>query len=306
MPRAARCAAPTTVSRMDIELERLLQQRNVNYRRTRKRRVRTVEEARAFVDDVGFCHFWPIKDVEMPNLFQAIAGRDRPVPMEHGDPDMNNCWGWKDAALDKRWWYYGKLLGRRATLVSLDVLPLFYAVSENFGSLTDYLTEYQDGKMTAEAKQLYEALLEHGPLDKVRLRREARLSSDSAKSRVDRALVELQVGLKVLPVGVSQAGAWNYAFVYELFQRWFPEVPTQARSIKRSEAQQRLVQRYLDNVVLTDQTMIERVFRGLRWTGRELEQTIAALLEKGTIQEVQVEGTKQLQLVPAAFLDCTL
>jgi hypothetical protein len=29
--------------------------------------------------------------------------------------------------------------------------------------------------MTAEAKQLYEALLELGPLDKVRLRREARL-----------------------------------------------------------------------------------------------------------------------------------
>ena len=46
--------------------------------------------------------------------------------------------------------------------------------------------------MTAEAKQLYEALLEHGPLDKVRLRREARLTSDgnavsaSAKGLFDR------------------------------------------------------------------------------------------------------------------------
>jgi hypothetical protein len=39
------------------------------------------------------------------------------------------------------------------------------------------------------------------------------MSADSAKSRFDRALVELQVGLKVIPIGVAQAGAWNYAFV---------------------------------------------------------------------------------------------
>jgi len=65
---------------------------------------------------------------------------------------------------------------------------------ENFGELTDYLAEYEDGKMTAEAKAIYEAILENGPLDTVRLRREARMSANSAKSRFDRALVELQVG----------------------------------------------------------------------------------------------------------------
>ncbi len=32
--------------------------------------------------------------------------------------------------------------------------------SENFGELTDYLSEYEDGKMTAEAKAIYEAILE--------------------------------------------------------------------------------------------------------------------------------------------------
>jgi len=49
-------------------------------------------------------------------------------------------------------------------------------------------------------------LLKHGPLDTVRLRREARMSAESAKSRFERGLVELQVGLKVLPVGVAEAG----------------------------------------------------------------------------------------------------
>jgi hypothetical protein len=81
--------------------------------------------------------------------------------------------------------------------------------SENLGSLTDHLAEYEDGKLMAEAHAIYEAILENGALDTVRLHREARVSADSAKSRFDRALVELQVGLKVLPIGVAHTGAWN-------------------------------------------------------------------------------------------------
>jgi len=286
-----------------VNADEIQRRRAFTYRRTPERRVHTVDEARAFVEEVGFCHFWPIKGIETPNLFHAIAGRVRSVPNEHHDPDLSKSWSWKDDALDKKWWYYGKLLRRRATLVSLDTLPYFYALSENFGDLYDFVQEYEDGKMTAEAKAIYEALLEHGPLDKVRLRREARLTSDSAKSRVDRALVELEVGLKVLPVGVAQSGAWNYAFVYELFQRWFPEVPEQARPIKRTEARRVLVQRYLDNVVAADRRMIKKVFHVLRWTKRELERTIAALLEEGAVREAEIKGVEQPQLVSTDALD---
>jgi len=99
----------------------VLSAREHSYHRIPERRLCTVEDARAFVEEVGFCHFWPIKGIETPNLFHAIAGRVRPVPMEHGDPDISKCWGWKDDALDKKWWYYGKLLRRRATLVSLEI-----------------------------------------------------------------------------------------------------------------------------------------------------------------------------------------
>ena len=81
--------------------------------------------------------------------------------------------------------------------------------SENYGDLRDFVQEYEDGRMTAEAKAIYEAILEPGPLDTMRLRREARISAESAKSRFDRALVELQVGLKALPIGVARTGEWN-------------------------------------------------------------------------------------------------
>jgi hypothetical protein len=105
----------------------------------------------------------------------------------------------------------------------------------------DYLQEYEDGLMTAEAKAIYEAILENGPLDTVQLRREARMSAESAKSRFDRALVELRVGLKVLPIGVAEAGARRYAFVYEIVQRHFTDLPAQACPIGRGEARRALV-----------------------------------------------------------------
>lgn len=269
------------------------------YHRTRERRLHTIEEARSFVTEMGFCHFWPIKGVETPNLFHAIAGRERSVPNAHDDPDLSRCWSWKDHALDKRWWYYGKLLRRRATLVSLEYLPYFYALSGNFGALDDYLIEYEDGKLTAEEKWIYEAMLKYGPLDTIRLRETARLS---AKSRFDRALVELQVGLKVLPVGVTEAGAWNYAFVYEILPRHFPELPERARSIGRGEARRALVQRYLDNVVAADRAMVAKVFHVLKWTPWELDCAIAALVRKGTVREIEIGGLEKLQLLSTRTL----
>jgi hypothetical protein len=281
----------------EIPAEWVEQQRAHNYHRTAERRIQTPEQARHFVEEMGFCHFWPIKDMEMPNLFHAIAGRIRPVPMQHDDPDIAMCWGWKDAALGKRHWYYGKLLRKRATLVSLEFLPLFYACSENIGDLDDYLEEYRAGMMTAEAKWIYEALLEHGPLDTLQVREKAGLSSSGAKSRFDRALIELQAGLKVLPVGVARTGRWRYAFTYDILQRHFPDLPGQAERMERSQARKTLILRYIDNVVAIDRSAIKRIFHVLKWTSSELDRTVSALLDEGAIREATVGGLEQPQLV---------
>ena len=285
-----------------ISKEWIEEQRAHIYHRTPDRRIETVQAALAFVDEVGFCHFWPIKGAELPNLFHAVAGRVRPVPSQHDDPDISKSWRWKDDALGQRQWCYGKLLRKRATIVSLEMLPLFYASSENLGGLDDYLDEYQAGLMSAEAKWVYEALLEHGPLDTIQLRQEAHLASGNAKSRFNRALVELQTGLKVLPVGVARTGRWGYAFIYEILQRHFPELPEQARGIRRSEAQIKLVSRYLGLVVAADRTMVKRIFHVLRWTPGELERTLSALLDEDVIQEAQVSGFSQPQLVSTGAL----
>jgi hypothetical protein len=188
-------------------------------------------------------------------------------------------------------------------LVSLDVLPSFYASSRNFGELDDYMQEYRAGTLTSEAKNIYEALLKHGPLHTIQLRKEAHMSADSAKSRFDRALTELQIGLKVLPIGVAEAGAWRYAFVYEIVQRHFPDLPQKARQLKQSKARRNLVLRYVDNVVATDRPTIERVFHILDWIPSALDRTIETLIDQGLVRRRQVQGSAQPLLLSAAALD---
>lgn len=260
------------------------------YRRTPGRRVQTIEAAEKFINDVGFCFFWPIQGAELPNLFHAIAGRVRAVPNEHDDPDISKCWGWKDQSLGQRRWYYAKLLHKKATLVSMAFLPTFYALSPNFGGEEDYLEDYEAGRMSFEAKNILESLMKTGPMDTVRLRRESRLAAESAKSTFERSLVELQTAMRILPVGVAEAGAWRYSFVYDLVPRHLPELPARARKISRREARSRLVTRQLDNVVAATQAEIQRMFGIFKLTRSEWERTLADLLESGAVIQEKVTG----------------
>jgi hypothetical protein len=49
--------------------------------------------------------------------------------------------------------------------------------------------------------------------------------------------------------------------------------------------------------------MIGKVFHVLKWTPTELDRTIAALLQEGAVQEAQIKGIKQLQLLSTRALD---
>jgi hypothetical protein len=286
-----------------LTLNQIKNLRERRYRRRPELALQTVDDAIAFLDDVGFCFLFPIKGVEMPSLWDAVCGRVKPVPNEHHDPHIQKTWGWKDTSLDKRWWYYGKLLRKKATLVSLELLPFFYVFSENYGDpASDYLQQYRDGRLSHEAKLIYEALLEHGPQHVIELRRLARLTGQSRTAAFQRALVELQADLKIVPIGVARAGAWRYAFIYEIVSRWYPDLPEQARPISGNQARQVLVLQYLDNVMAADRNMIRRVFHILNWTSTDLDRTIGTLLQAGVAQEVQVKGLKHPQFVSTRTL----
>ena len=282
-----------------LDRQSILSTRTARYRRQMGLRVTTKEEAVTFVNDVGFCFLFPIQGVEMPSLWDAVAGRVVKTSSKHSGYEIERTWGWKDDSLNKKWWYYGKLIRKKATLASLAFLPNFYALSENYGDYErDYLEEYQAGRLSAEAKAVYEALLKNGALDAVRLQREARLSSNESKGRFDKALTDLQAGLKVLPVGVAEAGAWRYAFIYEILPRWLPDVPAKAGKITRSQARQAILDQYLRNVIAATERDAARVFG---WTLAETRQTAEALAEQGKLQlNVKISGVGELQMATGA------
>jgi hypothetical protein len=175
-------------------------------------RIRNPEQALEYINERGYIFFWPVKGAHFPNLWSAVAG-DRPVPNEHDDP-AHVTWGWKDRALGKRIWYYAKVLRYKATFISLDVLPFFYALSENFGSPDeDYLIAYQDGHLTLAEKLVYEVILNNGPMHTIELRQAAHLTGKASESGFNRALEKLQAEFRILPVGVAEAGTWKYAFI---------------------------------------------------------------------------------------------
>jgi uncharacterized protein YcaQ len=217
----------------------------------------------------------------------AVAG-DRPVADEHDDPG-HVTWGWKDQLLGARRWYYAKVLRRRATIISLAIVPHFYALSENYGAPEeDYLLQYEEGRMTWEAKTLYETLLAEGPLDTVSLRQVARMTSPASNAPFTRALDWLQTDLKILPVGIAQAGAWKYAFVYDLVHRHFPDLPERARAIRQADARRKLAELYLLSVGAAQERDVSRLFA---WTHVETEQAMDALERSGVIsQHLSVAG----------------
>jgi len=263
-----------------INLEKLKALRTRTFRLSLAARLTTPSQALDFVNERGFVYFWPIKGITMPSLWVATAG-DRPVPDNHDDPG-NITWDWKDKSLGKKIWYYGKILRRKATFISMKDAPYFYALSENYGSPDeDYLLAYEEGRMTQASKQIYETLLEKGSLDTISLRKEARLLN-AKESVFNRALEDLQKDFKILPVGIAEVGAWRYAFRYEITARHLPELVEKARLIGEAEARQKLMGLYLASV---GATQIREMIKLFGWLPELTQRTAARLVQNGLARD---------------------
>jgi hypothetical protein len=238
-----------------LDLKKLNSHRIRTYRLSPFTRVRSQQAARTFVNSRGFIYFWPIK---------------------HDDPG-HITWRWKDNALGKKIWYYGKILRKKATMISLDVAPYFYALSENYGSPEeDYLLAYEEGRLSQAAKQVYEALLYEGPLHTIDLRSVSKLMN-AKDSEFNKALEVLQADFKILPTGVAKAGAWKYAFIYDVVPRHLPALPERARHISEGEARLKLMELYFESVGAAKEGDAAKLFG---WRKELITRTINGLVEK--------------------------
>ena len=241
----------------------------------------SVEEAEEFVNQRGFVFFWPIKGVEFPSLWAAAAG-DRPVPDEHDDPG-HVTWDWKDSSLGLKRWYYGRVLKHHNAMISLELLPYFYALSPNYGEPEDdYLIEYEQGQLRPESKWVFEALLHEGPMDTISLRKAARLSNHESDGRFNRALDDLQMDFRITPIGIAPVGAWRYAFIYECTHRHFPDLFERVVQQNLSEpiARQKIAMTYMQSVGAARASDIQKIFG---WTLSQVNQSLQEPLQSGDV-----------------------
>ncbi len=265
-----------------IDLKKLNTLRMRTFHLPPAKRLSSSSQAVTFVEKRGFVYFWPIKGIDLPSLWTAVAG-DRPVADKHDDPG-HITWGWKDDALDKKIWYYGKILRGKATMISLEIMPYFYALSENYGSPEeDYLIAYHEGRLTQASKQVYETLLDNGALNTLDLRKMSKLSN-AKDSEFNKALEQLQRDFKILPVGVAQAGAWKYSHIYQITTRHFPDLSEQARAIKESQARAKLLELYFDMLGAVDLCDVNKLFG---WGNEVVKKAVAKLVENGKLVKTE-------------------
>jgi hypothetical protein len=262
----------------EINLKKLQAHRARTFNLPPAKRVSSPSQALSFINKNGYVYFWPIKGIELPSLWTAVAG-NRPVADKHDDPG-HITWGWKDDALDKKKWYYAKILRGKATMISLDIAPYFYALSENYGSPEeDYLIAYREGRLNQASKQVYETLLDHGALNTLDLRKMSKLSN-AKDSEFNKALEQLQRDFKILPVGVAQAGAWKYSHIYQIVTRHFPDLAEQARVIKESEARAKLLELYFNMLGAAELREVNKLFG---WGNEIVKKAVNKLMENGKL-----------------------
>ncbi len=267
--------------------EELIARRNHIYRRSADRRVRREHEALTFINEVGFCFLFSSEGSELPTLYEAILGQPSQWSTQH-DYETGLAWRWKDDLPISRQCFYGKLLRDKPVLVSLDMFPYFYAISGNYGDLDQYLETYQDGKISIGAKQIYEALLQHGALPTSELRRKANLAGLENARAFERGLVELQVGMNITKTAISDAIRWHYCYVYDLLPRWLPDQVQKGLAIKSRDAYPVILHRYINNVLIATPQSITRLFG---WPQETVQRSIDALTARDQIRsDVTIDG----------------
>ena len=206
------------------------------------RRVRTLADAAEFLSHVGFCMLFPVKGVELPSLYYAAARR-KPVTW---DRYALLIWDWKDELPRRRRGFYSKYLKGRGTFISPGLLPHFIAAEESAAAPKDFERFYAGGRITHDAKVIWEALATHGPMATLELRNACKMDSKQGNTRFKKAMLELQRALLVVHFGSEQETAAWASGRFELTARAFPRQASEARRITPNEGRAAMAAKYLE------------------------------------------------------------
>jgi len=131
---------------------------------------------------------------------------DSPIRWHTGDPETDP-WEWINRVLDDRTdIIYGKLFFKKSGYITTEWMPYFLAARRGGMSFDE---TYEMGTISHFAKRIYEVVVSHSDIPVEEIKRLGGFMRDD-KSGFDRAMVELQMKMFILPCGrrfkISNAG----------------------------------------------------------------------------------------------------
>jgi hypothetical protein len=249
-----------------------MKSRNSKNGGSRARRVTTLAEAVKFIDAAGFCTLFPVANVPLPSLYCAVTGRDSDDGIVF-DEHFEKIWRWKDELPRRRRAHYAKYFRGKGTLISRAYLPHFLAMRETASAPHDHERFYREGRIRDDARLIWQALAEHGPLATLELRHACKMETTAGNVRFKRAILDLQCLLVVSHFGSEQeTGAWASG-KYELTSRAFPEETAAAFEIDPKDARANLAAKFAELNRGANAAQLARLFG---WTKAQTEGALQA------------------------------
>jgi len=200
-------------------------------------RIRTKSGAFGFIRTIGFCFAFTGGPGALPYLFEVLD-----------TPSDNRrwawAWGWKEALPTEKRIFYGRVIARKPTFVSMGFLPHFFALTGNVGDPDDCRRLYDAGRLTTFGRRVYELVGARGPLTTREIRAAVEPHRTGSSGRLLRALAELQSRFLLARIAEVGDNPGNYAYVWDLFDRWLPEIVARARGISQRCAAAALLEQY--------------------------------------------------------------
>jgi hypothetical protein len=248
----------------------------------------TFEDARGFVDDVGMCLMYPLKPpVLLPNFLAAVIGDDRGLPtakQAFADERAQRANQLSRRLVAQNAGFESNLFADNCLLLSWRVFPFFYVLAGERAPGT------QREPLSQLASLAWKILEKDGAQNREQLRE--RLGTELSIAAIERALGELWMRLRILPVERDGQTQW------ETLERWAPKVVEEGSRLPMALALSALISQYLAAVVAAELREIEEFFSHL--TARsKVKESVNALLAAREFEFVNVGHRSLIQMASA-------
>jgi hypothetical protein len=246
----------------------------------RAHRVRNATQLVAMVDAVGFCFaFTGEAAYPVPACFDHLSTSEDGKKWEW-------MWPWKDELAEAKNLYYGKLLVKKPTFVSMKMLPVFYATFGRAGETDDHLDDVRAGRLSDLGRRVVEYVQHRGETQKKRMRADLGIESKEGRGDLERAIEELQRLMYVARVKAVGERSDDYNYTYDLFVRRYPETVRAAERLTSSQATALLLRRLLELAGGVTRKKVQRLFD---WEDDRTDKAIEKVMKDGGL--VLVDGT---------------